>query len=133
MSNELLGYSVKSRKGIAMEDKIFQRIDCLMKDQGKRMKDLLTYLGLSHSTYDNWKTGKSKSYLKYIEKIGEFLHVTPNYIVTGTDMMSSIPDELEAQEEELKSLFRQVTSETREYVLKIMRLNVEMLQKGTIQ
>ena len=116
-----------------MEDKIFQRIDCLMKDQGKRMKDLLTYLGLSHSTYDNWKTGKSKSYLKYIEKIGEFLHVTPNYIVTGMDMMASIPDELEAQEEELKSLFRQVTSETREYVLKIMRLNVEMLQKGAIQ
>ena len=120
------------KEGIAMGDAIFQRIDQLMKEQGKRIKDLLNYLELPHSTYDNWKTGKSKSYVKHIEKISEFLHVSPNYIVTGTEIVSTVPSEIEAQEEEFKKLFRQVTNETREYILAIMRLNVEMIQKWSL-
>ena len=40
---------------------------------------------------------------------------------------------MEAQEEEMRKLFKQVTRETREYVLTTMRMNVEMLQNRTIR
>ena len=52
-----------------MEDQIFERIESLMRSQGVKTKEMLDYLELHRCTYDNWKAGKSKSYLKYIDKI----------------------------------------------------------------
>ena len=71
-----------------MAKDVFVRIDQLMKTQKKKKKDLNDYLGLTHSTYDNWKNGSSESFLKHIDRIAEFLNVTPNYLLRGTDTVS---------------------------------------------
>lgn len=71
-----------------MIDEVFARIDHLMRQQKKKNKDLNEYLGLTKSTYDGWKRGTSKSFMKYIDRIAEFLDVTPNYLLCGTDVVN---------------------------------------------
>ena len=68
-----------------MDNEIFRRIDQQMKIQKKKHKELNAFLGLTHSTYDNWKRGTSQSFLRYIDRIAEFLNVTPNYLISGSD------------------------------------------------
>ena len=110
-----------------MENAVFERIDRLMKQQGKKQKELNDYLGLTHSAYDNWKSGRSKSYTKYISKICSFLDVTPSYLFSGTEVeeeTSSITAmNLELQkEEELINLYRTVSHEMKEITLNMLRV-----------
>ena len=82
---------------------VFDRIDSLMKSQKKQYKELNEYLNLGKKTYDNWKTGKSSTYLKYLNEIAKFLNVTPNYLLNGVDEKAEITNVLEI---ELLRLFR---------------------------
>ena len=82
-----------------MPSEVFERIDELMKSCGKKKSELKRFLGFPRSTYDNWRSGKSKSYMKYIDKIAIFLDVTPGYLLFGKDIPQT-PFE-KSQEEEL--------------------------------
>ena len=70
-----------------MINEVFDRIDHLMRQQNKKNKDLNEFLGLKKSTYDGWKRGTSKSFMKYIDRIAEYLNVTPNYLLCGTNVI----------------------------------------------
>ena len=98
-----------------MENEVFGRIDKLMKDSGKKKQDLNHFLGLTRSTYDNWKRGKSKSFEKYIDKIAIFFNVTPSYLLYGKDMPQT-PFE-KRQEDELLRLFRKADQKVKDSVL----------------
>ena len=109
-----------------MEDMMFLRIDGLMKSQGKRMQDLLGLLGLSRSTYDNWKTGKSKSYTQHIEKICDFLNVTPNYLIFGYDSNGSGSPE-NPIEEEMLTYFRTVPNHVQKKILELIKQVIQII------
>ena len=64
---------------------IVHRIVGLIKEQGKKEKDLTDYIGISPGTMSKWKYDGSNVYLKYIEEICEFLGTTPNYLFFGSD------------------------------------------------
>lgn len=53
----------------------------LLKKQKKTQKDLTDYLGIEKSVSSQWKNGKSLSYMKYIDKIAEFLDTSPSEIL----------------------------------------------------
>ena len=103
-----------------MDDQLFLRIDSLRRSQGRQMRELLDYCGLHRSTYDNWKNGKSKSYTKYIDKISEFLNVTPNFLITGSELNNYIVGIDDPQELELISTFRKMSTESKGYLLSLL-------------
>lgn len=52
-------------------------------------KDLTDYLGLDKSTFSAWKNGKSKSYVKYLSQISEYLNVTVDYLLNNEPVSKS--------------------------------------------
>ena len=46
-------------------------------------KELIDYLGLPNGTFTSWKYKNGKSYMKYIDKISDFLNVSKNYLLYG--------------------------------------------------
>ena len=103
-----------------MNKSIFMRIDQLMKHQKKKIKDLNDYLGLKQSTYDNWKRGKSESYLKHIDEIAEFIGVSPGYLLRGIE---DGPEEgtKTAAEDEMLRVFRKLSPKKKECVIQVAR------------
>ena len=60
------------------------KISILLKEQGTKQKDLTDYLGVSKNQFTDWKSGRIKSYTKYIPQIAEFLGVSTDYLL-GTE------------------------------------------------
>ena len=100
-----------------MKEAVFERIDSLMKQQGRQHKELNEYLKLGERTYNNWKTGKSSTYLQHIDEIATFLGVSPNYLITGNDKYSSS----NALEDELLDVFRPLSEQKQRWILNIVK------------
>ena len=64
-------------------DDFLKRTFDLLKEQGKKHKDLADYLGISPQRVTDWKSGRIFSYTKYMERIAEYLNVSVDYLLTG--------------------------------------------------
>lgn len=64
-----------------MNLEIINRILELLGDREQR--ELTSYLGLKAFAFSEWKSGKSKSYRKYLIEIAEFFNVSIDYLVYG--------------------------------------------------
>lgn len=64
---------------------ILARILLAIKESGHSQSDLADHLGLHRNNITDWKSGKSKSYTKYLPQIAEFLGVSIDYLVGNTD------------------------------------------------
>ena len=73
---------------------VLDRISNLLKEQHKKQKDLTDYLGISKNIFTNWNSGASKSYLKYIDKIAEFLNVSTDYLLGKTEIPEALSDSI---------------------------------------
>ena len=104
-----------------MPNEVLERISSLLLKQGKKQKQLIEYLHLHDQTYNNWKTGKSTSYLKHLVEISEYLGVSPNYLICGKDQFRE-PDTLES---ELVFLFRQFPEKKKQMVLTLVKTLAE--------
>lgn len=60
---------------------ILDRIIELLGDRDQ--KELTEYLGLKNVAFSEWKSGKSKSFRKYLIEIAEFFNVSLDYLVFG--------------------------------------------------
>ena len=103
-----------------MNNDIFKRIDELMRQQKKRQRELNQYLGLTHSTYDNWKRGTSESFMKYIEKIAEYLNVSPNYLICGKDDVSLPINKRKEDEDRIIHMIRSLPEKELTRLLRII-------------
>lgn len=63
----------------------------LLEQQKKSQKDLTDYLKLEKSVFSAWKSGKSKSFMKYLPQISIYLNTTVDYLID--DLSDEIPDE----------------------------------------
>ena len=72
---------------------ILDRICVLLKTRHLTQADLTRHLGLEKSTFSSWKTRKSSSYKKYLPEIADFLSVTLNELVYGTNDIPSVFNE----------------------------------------
>lgn len=66
-------------------DPCLERIIQELKAQGKKQGDLTRFLGVSHTTFGNWKSNRNQSYKKYIHAIADFLGVSVEYLLCETD------------------------------------------------
>lgn len=94
------------------------RIFLLLDKKGIEQKEFAHLIGTSDKTVSAWKTGRAKSYTKYISKIAEILGVTTDYLVNGnSDILitshdlppqGSLKELLEAGESSTCILFQDV-------------------------
>lgn len=52
---------------------------------GRNQKELTDCLGLKSVAFSEWKSGKSKSYRRYLIEISEFFNVSLDYLVYGKE------------------------------------------------
>lgn len=71
---------------------IVDKIVSLLDNSGKSQTDLANYLGISKNAITDWKSGRIKSYMKYIPQIAEFFAVTPDYLLSDNSSTDSKVD-----------------------------------------
>lgn len=70
---------------------------------GKKQIDLTDYLKLKKSAFSNWKSGRNKSYLRYLPNIAEFFNVTVDYLL-GKEEIKKEPAKLDRFQSDYYSL-----------------------------
>ena len=99
------------------DNPIVQRILGLIKEKGKKEKDLTEYLGISSGSISKWKYDGSIVYLKHIEEICEFLDTTPNYLFFGSDD----EDRLLIGEKNMIQMYRRLDDEKKKCVFDMIK------------
>ena len=66
-------------------DAFLSRTFAMLKQQGKKHKDLADYLGITPQRVTDWKSGRIFSYSKYMDKIAEYLGVSVDYLLSGRE------------------------------------------------
>lgn len=103
-------------------DPIVVRILSEMEEMGYDQKTFAEKLGISPVTITDWKTGKSKSYLKKITLIAINLGTTTEYLLNGKDSAVSDSDTMTNEEEHLISTYRQAAPELQAAVRRVLGL-----------
>lgn len=67
-----------------MDDTVKKILSC-MKMRNITDKQLTKDIGINKSAVTDWKTGKTKSYKKYIDKIADYLGVSSDYLLGRSD------------------------------------------------
>jgi transcriptional regulator with XRE-family HTH domain len=74
--------------------------------------DFCVALDINKSAVTDWKKGKTKSYLKYIDKIAEYFGVSMDYFLDNTDETKekspSFPSEDESKELSINNIVNKV-------------------------
>lgn len=121
------------------------KIIMLIKEKGLEQQELANAIGVPKNTISEWKSGKTKSYLKYVDKIAQFLGVTTDYLlnkdavitIQGIDNSQNIIGQANApitisnggktlskQEEALLRIFNSVDDKTQYRIMSFM-YNIE--------
>jgi len=58
-----------------------EKIMQLLTDRNVEQQALASFIGVKKQTITDWKSGKTESYKKYIDKIAEFFGVTTDYLL----------------------------------------------------
>lgn len=79
---------------------VIDTILVILKRKNLKQKDLTDYLGISQNAFTDWKSGRIKSWQKYLPQIAEFLGVTVDELL-GSPSNKAVPfapdlDELRA-------------------------------------
>ena len=69
------------------------KILSLLTEKKKKKKTFAENIGVTKHTITDWKNGRSKSYMKYIDKIADFFDVSADYLLEKTDDKSPLPKE----------------------------------------
>ena len=85
---------------------ILDRISKLL--NGREQRELTDFLGIKSVAFSEWKSGKSKSYKKYLIEIADFFNVSIDYLVYGKEI-NSIQDNLSEDEKRLLNMYSQLT------------------------
>ena len=79
---------------------ILNKILRLMFEKGIPQKQLADYLGLKNYQISEWKSGKTKSYMKYIGEIASFLGVSVDFLLNDDVSFETESEILNSKETE---------------------------------
>ena len=100
------------------DNPVVKRIVNLIKEQGKRERDLTDYLGLSPGAMSKWKYDGSYVYIKYIYEICEYLDTTPNYLFLGSEDKE---ERLTPKEKDLIKTYRMLDDRRKNCIYEIIK------------
>ena len=125
--NNILEENMRPSINELTNDKIVLKIMELLKIQGKTEKELTDYVGLANTTFTKWKYKGLKSYRKHLDKIAEFLEVTPEYLTEGVDDIINLST-MTTSEIKLLQLYRKMGDNAKEVLLKTAGIFVDTAQ-----
>jgi len=88
-----------------VDEPILNRILATMQEKGVNQQDVARHLGLGNEIFTRWKYENGKSYIKYLEKIAEYLGVSRKYLMEGIEVVSE-DEKLTKKEQKLLATFR---------------------------
>ncbi len=116
---------------------ILDRISVLL--NGREQKELTNYLGLKSAAFSEWKSGKSKSYRKYLIEIAEYFNVSIDYLVYGKTMENTISQDLTENEKGLTDIeekllkdFRSLSQQGQDYIRQQMFMAREVYKNDNL-
>ena len=90
---------MRQTKKKVVNNPIVERIIDTLNTRSISQNDLIEHLGLGNGAFTRWKYDGGKSYMKYIDSISEYLNVSKEYLLYGTDDPSTelklLPSEIE--------------------------------------
>lgn len=93
---------------MTVSERFFQLLD----EKNLRAADLCKILNIGTSVTTGWKNRNTDPPAKYIMQICEFLDVTPEYLLTGTDSIhASVQEEID-----LVRMYRELPQISKEFV-----------------
>ena len=111
------------KKGVLILN-TFDKIDFLLKQNKKKQIDLTNFLGVSKATYSSWKSGRTASFHKHLPLIAEFLNVTTDYLLAGSDKaVPPKPFNITEDEKRLIAAYRNQSEEGKKMVRKLLDLD----------
>ncbi len=93
---------------------ILDRISMLLGNREQR--ELTNFLGLKSVAFSEWKSGKSKSYKKYLIEIADFFNISLDYLVYGKEKGCST-FKLTDEEQELLEYFNKLSDKSKGIIL----------------
>lgn len=102
----------------------------LMWKQGISEADLCNAAGINKSAVTDWKKGKTKSYLKHIDKIAEVLGVTKQYLLEDNNEKTALAEQSFSKDElEFLHLIETLTEDEKQKVIDY----ADLLKRGRTQ
>lgn len=95
-------------------DIIITKIIYYLNKNGQTPKNLCNYLGKDEHLFTDWKANRSKSYLKYIKQIADYLEVDITTLYGIEEVLPTnnpLDFELSQEEKDLIVLFHNMTAE----------------------
>lgn len=107
-----------------------QKIIRLMEEKQVEQQELARYLGINKQAITDWKSGKSKSYQKYLGRIAEFFNVSSDYLL---DIQESEAKAQNSTERKLLLLARKaadIPENQREEIIKLFENTIDIYLKA---
>ncbi len=111
------------------EPEVVSGITDLLIKQGKTQTELLEYLGLHRNNFTEWKAGRKRSYLLYIDEIARYFDVSPTYLLRGEEDDDGI--KLSKNEQELIRLYRDLHADSKEKLMATAEVLVNLGRSTT--
>lgn len=85
-------------------DNIISELD----KQNKKQKELTDYLGITKNAFTDWKSGRIKSYMKYLPQIADFFGVSVDYLLDDNKKSpdTSLDSEMSERDRDAARLYR---------------------------
>lgn len=101
---------------------IVDRIFMLLSEKGIEQKDFAKALNISPTALSDWKSRRIKSYRNRLPEIAEILGTSVEYLATGEERPATENgDGLSEAEQGLIDLFRRLTPEQQDMVLRMVQ------------
>ena len=111
------------------EPKVVSRITELLIKQGKTQTELLEALGLHRNNFTEWKAGRKRSYLLYIDESARYFDVSPTYLLRGEEDEGTM--KLSKNEEKLIQIYRYLHPESKEKLMATAEVLVNLVRSST--
>ena len=87
---------------------ISERVFTLLEQQNKTQAQFAKALGITTQTISTWKNRPNDPPAKHISAIADFLQVSTDYLLTGTEAKKTPPSSLTDDESEILDVYRQL-------------------------
>lgn len=111
------------------EPEVVSRITELLIKQGKTQTELLEALGLHRNNFTEWKAGRKRSYLLYIDEIARYFDISPTYLLRGEEDEETM--KLSQNEEKLIQMYRYLHHESKEKLMATAEVLVNLGRSNT--
>jgi len=99
---------------------VLDRILLEMNKQNVQQKEIASFLCVKESAVAKWKMGVSKSYLKHISQIAEFLNVSTDYLLGNEQQEKSLPP-LSDKDKEAIELFEKLSAHDKDFFIQLLK------------